>query len=563
MTATHPAASRGLVAVLIALFAIAWFAGIGARRLVHPDEGRYAEIAREMAASGDWVTPRLNGLKYFEKPPLQYWMTAAAFRALGVHEWTARLWPALVSFAAVLFIGYTGLRLGGPPLGLAAGAALGGSAWFVVNSHFLSLDAGLASFLGIALGAFLIAQRPEATTTERAAWMLAAWAAMALATLSKGPIGLVLPGGALVVYTLLQRDFALWRRLHLGRGLVVFAALCAPWFVLVARSNDEFLHFFFVHEHFQRFLTTTHRRIGAWWYFLPYLAAGLLPWLLVFVFGLRRLATAGPRAGSGFSWQRFALAWSAFVLVFFSASGSKLPSYILPMFPALALLVGFVLVAADLRWLARLNAALTLLAAVGAAALLLVDRPLLLRFGGEEAQLPSLLAYRTWLVCALAISVAGGLVAWRAFARGGAGGRMLGIVAIALAAALTFRVAETGFDAFRGTRSSYDLLARAQAAHGPLAPDLPFFQVRMYDQTAPFYLRRTTTLVDFRDELALGIDAEPHKAHATVADWQSAWSALDQGYALMSPAEAARLAALGVPMRELARDSRRVLVSRR
>jgi hypothetical protein len=233
------------------------------------------------------------------------------------------------------------------------------------------------------------------------------------------------------------------------------------------------------------------------------------------------------------------------------------------MFPALALLVGFVLVTAELRWLARLNAVLTLLAAVGAAALLLVDRPLLVRFAGEAAQLDSLLAYRTWLVVALALSVAGGLVAWRAFARGDARGRMLGIVVIALAAALTFRVAETGFDAFRGTRSAYDLLARAQAGHGPLSADLPFYQVRMYDQTAPFYLRRTTTLVDFRDELALGIDAEPHRTYATVAAWLPAWSALDQGYALMPPAEAARLAALGVPLRELARDSRRVLVSRR
>ena len=112
--------ARALWALLIAL-AILWFATLDARRLVHPDEGRYAEIAREMAATGDWVTPRLNGLKYFEKPPLQYWLTAAAYRVFGVHEWTARLWPALAGFLGVLALGAAGYALGGVTLGAYAG----------------------------------------------------------------------------------------------------------------------------------------------------------------------------------------------------------------------------------------------------------------------------------------------------------------------------------------------------------------------------------------------------------------------------------------------------------
>ena len=166
---------------------------------------------------------------------------------------------------------------------------------------------------------------------------------MALATLSKGLIGLVLPGGALVVYTLLHaRLRAVAAAAPRTRTASFFGAARA----LVRRSwrarNDEFLQFFFVHEHFQRFLTTDAPAHGAWWYFVPCLAAGLLPWLLVLrVRAAPAGATAGPRAGNGFSWQRFALVWAAFVFVFFSASGSKLPSYILPMFPALALLVGW------------------------------------------------------------------------------------------------------------------------------------------------------------------------------------------------------------------------------
>ena len=115
--------ARALWALFIAV-ALVWFATLDARHLVHPDEGRYAEIAREMAASGDWVTPRLNDLKYFEKPPLQYWLTAAAFRAFGVHEWTARLWPALAGFLGVLAIAAAGYALGGRLLGAYAGLAL-------------------------------------------------------------------------------------------------------------------------------------------------------------------------------------------------------------------------------------------------------------------------------------------------------------------------------------------------------------------------------------------------------------------------------------------------------
>jgi 4-amino-4-deoxy-L-arabinose transferase-like glycosyltransferase len=564
MIETPVTVTRGLVALLIALFAIAWFASLDARKLIHPDEGRYAEIAREMAVTGDWVTPRLNGLKYFEKPPLQYWMTAAAYRAFGVHEWTARLWPAIASFVSILVVGYAGWRLGGAGLGLYAGLALAGTAAYAINAHLLSLDAGLGACLATALAGFLLAQRADATPREQRNWMLVAWTGMALATLSKGLIGIVLPGGALVLYTLLQRDFALWRRLHLGKGLLLFVALCAPWFVLVARANDEFLQFFFVHEHFQRFTTTEHRRAGPWWYFVPLLAVGALPWVLLLLYGARRAWSHGQAAANGFSWQRFAIAWAAFVFLFFSASGSKLPSYILPMFPALALLTGWLLLQYDTRVLSRLTLPLTLAAAIVLVALLPVDESLLRRFLDPERQpLHIVASYLPWVAKALAIAVVGGGLAYWAFRQPDNRGRTLGVVAIASSALLAVQVGEAGYDVFRETRSSYDLFARAQARHGPLRRDVPFYQVRMYDQTAPFYLDRTTTLVAFRDELALGIDAEPGKAYASIDRWLPVWVALDQGYALMPDEEVEALQAGGMPMVELARDSRRVLVSRR
>src|SRR5450432_1883348 len=210
----HFASARRRVIALVLVFAAIWFSSLDYRRLVHPDEGRYAEVPREMVASGDWTTPRLNGIKYFEKPVLQYWITAAAYSAFGIHHWTARLWPALAGFLGVLFIGYVGGRLGGPMLGLYSAAVLGSSTWHVVNAHILTLDAGVAFWMSVGLGSLFIAQRDDATVAEERGWMLAAWAALALAVLSKGLIGLVLPGGTIVLYTLVRRDWSVWRRLH-------------------------------------------------------------------------------------------------------------------------------------------------------------------------------------------------------------------------------------------------------------------------------------------------------------------------------------------------------------
>ncbi len=172
--------------------------------------------------------------------------------------------------------------------------------------------------------------------------MLGSWSAIALAVLSKGPVALVLPAFAMVVYSVVQRDFALWRRLHLGWGLLLLLAICAPWFVRVSMHNPEFAQFFFIHEHLARYLTKVHQRYEPWWYFLPILLAGSLPWTWTVLRGL----FAGWRADDAsrpFRPARFLIIWSACVFFFFSGSDSKLPPYILPIMPSLALLAGIYL----------------------------------------------------------------------------------------------------------------------------------------------------------------------------------------------------------------------------
>jgi 4-amino-4-deoxy-L-arabinose transferase-like glycosyltransferase len=554
-----PLTRRGAFFLLLA-FTLVWFSNLDYRRLVHPDEGRYAEIPREMMVSGDWVTPRLNGIKYFEKPGLQYWLTAAAFETFGIHHWTARLWPALAGYLGVIFIGFVGWRLGGPTLGLYSAAALGGCVWYVLNAHILTLDAGLTLWMTVGLGSLFIAQQTETTPRKRRWWMWEAWAALALATLSKGLIGIVLPGAALVAYTLLTRDRALWRRLHLFSGTVIFLAIAAPWFVVVSARNDGFFDFFFIHEHFTRFLTHEHQREGAWWYFVPIFIVGILPWLTVFAWTARRMWRDAPDASNGFNWQRFALAWSAVIFLFFSASGSKLPSYILPIFPALALVIGRQLLELSDATLARLTLPLVVAGGAFTLVVLFAYSPIATHFADTRQPLEPLLAYAPWIRAGCAVAFLGGAIGWWWLRHGM---RTAAVLAVSLTTLIGAQLILTGHDELAESRSTAPILSRIAAAYGPLRADVPFYTIRMYDQTLPYYLGRTVVQVDHPDELAMGLASEPDKAIASIDDWRRRWDAAEQAYAIMQPQEYDELKRDGVAMVELGRDPRRVIVSRR
>ena len=545
----QPASSTlpgGALLALLLAFAVVWFATLDYRKLIKPDEGRYAEIAREMAVTGDWVTPRLNGIKYFEKPPLQYWATAAAFKAFGENEWTARLWGALTGFSGVLLAFFTGRALWGPRAGLLGAAALGSSALWVAIGHMNTLDMGLSFFLQLALSGLLLANRPAAATTAQRRWMLVTWAAVALAVLSKGIVALVLCGGTLVVYSALCRDLGPWRRLHLGAGLPVFLAIAAPWFIAVSLANPEFPRFFFIHEHFERFLTTTHRRVQPAWYFLPIFLGGALPWTLI---GVQAAVAAWRREGrADFQPGRLLVVWTVFVFAFFSASGSKLPSYIRPMLPATAMLAGLWLTTASAGSLRNHCAIVALIAALALPFLIRVGD-----FGNVETTRPMLAAYGQWLVVAggmlLAAATAAAWLAQR--------GRTLAApLALALGGLSCTTAVALGHESLARSNSSYHLAMQVRPL---LTPNVPFYSVDMYDQTLPFYLQRTLTLVDYRDEMGFGLDQEPHLAVPTVAAFETRWRAAADAFALMSPDTHAKLDAAGLPMRVVARDTRRVI----
>jgi len=535
--------------LLLFVLGVVWFGNLEYRKLALADEGRYAEIPREMVASGDWTTPRLNGLKYFEKPALQYWATATAYSLFGQHHWTARLWVALTGFFGILAAYFAGRRLFGPQAGLYSALVLSSSLLYVGMGHMNTLDMGVAFFMGLGLNAFLLAQHAGASRRENLIWMHVVWASLALSVLSKGLIGLVLPGAVLVLYTLIQRDWGLWRRLHLMSGLVLFLAISAPWFVAVSLANPEFFSFFFIHEHFERFLTKVHQRYEPWWYFIPILMAGILPWLVPAFDALwRAWKIDGER--KNFQVGRFLLIWAAFIFFFFSISSSKLPSYILPIFPALALLTG--------RHLARLSGKALFWQILPVAILAFIGLWLSARavnLAGEESSRQAYAQYGMWAAWTAAFwltgTLAGLILAYRQRIQPA-------IIAIALTALLAMQSIISGHDLLSRTTSTYHL---AQQVKPHLKPGVPFYSVGIYEQTLPFYLDRTLTLVDYQDEMAFGIEQEPHKWIADIPSFEQKWRLEAYALAIMNPETYQQLKAHGMPMKEIARDTRRVVVT--
>jgi len=547
-TTTKPKA--GALLILILVLAAVWFSNLHYRKLIRPDEGRYAEIAREMAVTGDWVTPRLNGIKYFEKPPLQYWATAAAFRAFGLHEWTARLWTAVTGFLCVLLIGFTGARLYGRTAGIYAGLVAAGSAGFIIMAHLNTLDMALAFFMTGTLSGLLLAHRTGASAAEERRWMLVAWGSAALAVLSKGLIGVVLPAGVAAIYILIERDFRLLRRCHWTAGGLLFLALVAPWFVLVQLANPEFARFFFVHEHFQRFLTTVHRRVEPWWYFVPILIVMATPWVTLLPQALADAWRKQDMAGS-FQANRFLLIWAVFIFAFFSASHSKLASYILPILPALALLTGARLARMEPPQF-RVHAGAVL--ALGAA--LVALSPFITRAAKPTTPAALFEAYAPWVAGGGVALLVGGVLA-ALWCRRDTLFRAL--TALSLASLIGILLIGTGHNALAPSYSGY-FLANAMKPH--LDPAIPIFSVQTYDQTLPFYLGRTLTLVAHDGEMNYGLTQEPELGIPTIARFESIWRKAPRALAIMEPVTYAMLEQRDLPMRIIARGLRQIVVAK-
>ncbi len=533
---------------LLAVVAFIWFANLEYRTLIKPDEGRYAEIPREMVASGDWVTPRLNDLKYFEKPPLQYWATASAYTLFGEHQWTSRLWAGLTGFAGLLLVWFTGLRLFGREAAGYAALLLASSTLYVMMGHINTLDMGVTFFITLGIFSLLIAQS-EQDTKARRNWMLLAWAGMGLAVLSKGLMGIVLPGTAVFIYCIVQRDLSVIKRMHWLPGLALFLLITAPWFYQVMHANPEFFERFFIYEHYTRFTTKELGRYQPWYYFVPILLAGALPWTVLMFDSLFRNRAEGPE--QSFNAARFLTIWAVFIYLFFSVSGSKLPSYLLPMFPALALLMARRLVGIRERVLFW-----QLAPAVPFALLLLVLGINVGKFADTPNQIELYPHYSPWLVAAALILLAGlaGAMAllWR-------GKKMHAVLLLSLCSLLATQTGVSGYNTVARERSAKHIAA----AIGPeVKPGIPFYSVLTYEQTLPFYLKRTFTLVQYQDEMGFGIKQEPERWVPTLEAFAKVWADQPEALAIMQVQVYPILQQMGLPMKIIFQDTQHIVVKK-
>jgi len=541
--------SPSKILLLTLIYGLLWFGTLNYRHLIPSDEGRYAEMAREMLVTNDWVTPRYNGYKYFEKPPLQVWVTALAFKAFGIGDWQARLWTALTGFLTIIAIGLTSAKLYGSRAGFISAAILASSPIWVISGHMNSLDMGLSAFLVGALCSLLLAQASQSKSSTRH-WMWLCWVLMALATLSKGLIGGAIPAMVFIAYSITNRDWKIWRRLHLASGMILFLAITVPWFLLVSQRNPEFLEFFFIHEHLQRFTQDAHSRTGPIYYFVPLLVVGFLPWVMQLPGALK---TAWGARWRGFSSSWLLACWSVVIFAFFSASHSKLPGYIIPIFPGLAMLVGVKL--DQLLGESNSLGALWRLQTLTFAILSLVGFGFLSEIS-RQARPDEVIAYAQytqWVIAALiALIIFSLLAAWQSKRNG-----LLSITSFAGGFFLCAIIAGTGHETLGRAVSGVDL---ANEVRAQLPEKVNFYSVNILDHTMPFYLGRTMIMVQSPDELDFGVHQEPNRWLPTLDTFIIRWQEDSTAYALMVPEQYIELQKQGLPMQEVGRDSRRVIV---
>ena len=341
------AANRSLRLTIYALLAvILYLPGLGRPALWEPDEGRYAEIAREMVLSGDYVTPRDDFELYFEKPPLAYWAEAAAIRIFGPNEFAVRLPAALFSVGQVVATAALAEVMFGATAGFFAALVLALSPLFFGFARFATLDPALAFFLTAALATFYLAAREDSFSQPSARrWMLISAAMLAMGTLAKGPIALLLAGAIALAWLAIEHRLREIVRMPLVWCGLIYAAIVLPWFILMEARNPGFLRFFFIHEHLERYTTSSEHGWGPW-FFIPIVLGGMWPWIFFVPLGWSAmraddiLPNSVP-ASSRRSDASFLAIWFIVIFVFFSIPRSKLGSYILPALPPLAIVAGY------------------------------------------------------------------------------------------------------------------------------------------------------------------------------------------------------------------------------
>ena len=343
-------------AAWLAFAVVALFLFLGTRGLNEPDEGRYAEIAREMTVTGEWLVPHLNGFEHFQKPPLLYWLTAASIRLLGANEWGARLPSALAALGVVLLTYGIARRIADRATAVAAALVLVSSIEFFALARLLTPDMVLTFWVTAAVASLVFKRR----------WLF--FVCMGFGFLTKGPMALIVPISAALGWQFAPRAGEEKLPLPWLRGMALTLAIGLSWFIALSVRDGALFDYFWRYELVERFASTGHGRSKPFWFFAPVLVVGLLPWTFFLPARARELWVRW-RSGGWLNTDGLLFYWIVPPLLILSLSGSKLPTYILPLMPALSLLVAGSLRAQALQWRIAIPATCCWLAAAAVAPL--------------------------------------------------------------------------------------------------------------------------------------------------------------------------------------------------
>jgi 4-amino-4-deoxy-L-arabinose transferase-like glycosyltransferase len=424
------------------------------------------------------------------------------------------------------------------------------SPYFAVVGQISLLDQGFTFFINATLFAFVLGQRQARGAAAGRNYMLAAWAALALAVLSKGVVAIALIGATLAVYAAATRSLAFLWRMHWGAGVPLFAIIAVPWFLAAQHAHPQFAHFFFIHEHLQRFLTTIHDRVEPWWYFLPIL---LFAWIPV-IWSARAAVVTNWKSDAvpaELQTGKLLLIWCAVVLLFFSLSQSKLAPYILPMMPALAVLFGRVVCIRPRSAERAVAVVVPLICFAGMG---------MMFYGFNEAQaINPVLA--GWSCAAIVLALLGaGTSRWLGTAARMPQASPITWVALAVTSIAGFQALYGAYNHLPRTRSARDL---ARIVSASVAPGTTLFSVGHYRQSMGFYLGRTLDVFDYRGELEFGLTLAEGANGKDMAAFRRRWESTSDGVAFIEPKSWPRLLAAGMPGRVIGSDARSVAVSRR
>jgi 4-amino-4-deoxy-L-arabinose transferase-like glycosyltransferase len=531
--------------LLLVVFCFSFFQSLGRLPLLETDEGRYMEIPREMLERGDFITPTLNYVKYFEKPPLHYWVNAIAIKVFGLTEFAGRFTGALWGVLGITLAYFLGRKLFGRREGLYGALVLGTSAGFLIQSRTNITDTTLTICLTAALAFFALAIQENEKNKSRYYYLF--YVSAALAVLAKGLIGIVLPGAIIFCYLLITRRWSLMKEMRLPTGILLFLVVCAPWFIMVSVKNPEFARFFFIHEHFERFLTKVHGRYKPIWFYIPVLLGCMLPWSLFIpsavINAWKERKTAGAES------RLFLALWVIVIFLFFSKSNSKLIPYILPVYLPLAILIGCAFGSAVEQGIESLRSnaiaaaiLLTLLGTAGIAYPFIAANPQVPVQGGIVIGL-----------CLLGLGLPPLAAAWKK--------RTVALFCSLALFSYSFGLLAPPviYAKIAAKKSSRELALIVREKAGKDAVVATF----EYEQGLPFYSRRRVVVVGGPGELEFGSKLGDQSAwFMDINRFATLWNSPQPVFALIQEREQPVLEKLlTIPMKELGRQGRRILIT--